>query len=319
MRFRKSKRFIAALLSVCMLIAIMPAAFASNRFGNSANSSQNIYMEVVEGGNLFAQKTDDGDNIVIITDDAEHTISISIVYAKQSNRVYQWSIKDYPVEEFRPDDIEFWNDIICYAEDNMDQADKFDVTKIAVDENFPVPSSSANADLMEDLEDIVGYEYNNKYTYQLRRMDGHDYRLYESMNFSIKLSGFNITEAGMTAATVLSSILGILPTSLNLSLLSGVFGLVFNTLAAIVPEGKNNIYTCIALYNRYVTVDGGSYHYADAYKIRSFTGLEHAEPDSRGRAHIFPDTEELYYDLNQTEEFYNSGIFDAAYIEYNYK
>ena len=318
MRFKKLRKSIAALLAMTMLVAMMLAVSASDSSGGFPNTPQDVYVEAVEGGNLFAQNTDDCDTIGIVTNDAEHTISISIVYSGQSNVVYQWSIKDYPVREFSPDDLDFWNDIILYAEDKMDQAERFDVPFTVTTEDDPMPSSSANADLMEDLEDIVGIPYDNKYTYQSRRMDGHDYKLYESMSFNIKFIGSSTIAEGLSVTSYLASVLSIVATAPNVALVAGVLGLALALGSDLMPAGKTNKYSCMVLYHRYVTVDGGSYHYADAYKIRSFSGLEDANPNSRGRAHVFPDTEELYYDLNQSAEFFNSGIFDAAYREYNY-
>ena len=77
------------------------------------------------------------------------------------------------------------------------------------------------------------------------------------------------------------------------------------------------LYNYIAIYTRYITVDYGTVQYGHAYKIRNFDGYEEAALNSTGRAHVIPDTEILYYDANQSEEYFNNGIFNEAYNAYN--
>lgn len=312
----KIERAISILLSVSMLLSTVSTAFAAENTENFTNSPQDTYWEELVDGDVFVQQTD-RKLVAIITSDAEHIVTISIKYVSQPNLVYQWIINDYPVAEFRPDDLSFWNDIIEYAEGKMGAASLVEFSIEEISENDPMVFSSAGADLAADLEGITGKEYADKYTYQLKRMDGHDYRLYETMEFNIRQLSTLSWKSGTSIASVLVSIIGVVATGANVALLCSILGIASSVASTVLPAGKVNKYECMVQYIRYVTVDYGSRQYGHAYKIRNFEGYENADTNSTERAYVIPDTELLYYSGSQTEEYFNSGIFDEAYNAYN--
>ena len=186
-----------------------------------------------------------------------------------------------------------------------------------IDENTPSPLSSAGADLAKDLRGIVGNEYSNKYTNRSKIMDGHTYRLYETMEFSISKCNTLSWKSGTTIASILAGIISVAPIPANVATFCGIMSIVGSVASTQLPEGKINRYSCMVLYARYVTVDYGSKQYGRAYKLRNFDGYEDADLNSSGRAHVFPETGDPYYDANQSEEYFNNGIFNEAYNAYN--
>lgn len=312
-----ARKLISSLTCIAVFLSLTNInAFAMNSNENLVNTQQNVYLEKIEDGYVFTQKADDK-SVAIITSNTENVVAISIIYTSNSDIVYQWIINDYPMEGFSQNSLDFWDSIISYAENNLDNASLIEISVDEISENTPMPFSSADADLAEDLVGIVGEEYSNKYTNRLRVMDGHDYRLYESMEFSIRKCATLSWQTGASIASVLAGVVSIAPVPPHVALFTGVLGIVAAVASTILPAGKVNQYSCMALYTRYVTVDNGSTQYGHAYKIRTFDGYEDANPNSTGRAHVFPATEVLFYDPNQSEEYFNNGIFDEAYNSYN--
>ena len=315
MRHVKLKKSITALLVVSILISMSPTVFAVSNYENPTSNYQDFYVEDFGGRNIFFQRTN-SKNIVIITNETEHIVLISIKYSGQSDVIYQWVINDYPVKEFSPDDFDFWNDVILYAEENIDKATLVEFTTEEINENDSMPFSSAGADLAEDLENIVGQPYSDKYLYS-KRMDGHDYKLHQSMEFYITKDGKRSWNPGTTIASILLDIIGVTATSINISILCTILGIGISELDTIIPAGSFNYYSCLVMYTRYVTVDNDDRQYSYAYRFMHFDGEEEASLNSRGRACIFPETKMIYYSGNQTEEYFYGGLFDEAYKVYN--
>ena len=95
-----------------------------------------------------------------------------------------------------------------------------------IDENTPSPLSSAGADLAKDLRGIVGNEYSNKYTNRSKIMDGHTYRLYETMEFSISKCNTLSWKSGTTIASILAGIISVAPIPANVATFCGIMSIV---------------------------------------------------------------------------------------------
>ena len=307
------KRFLSLFLALAMSLSLTTSSFAA---GGVGNNSVETYMEEIADGHLFIQRTDDK-LVAIATNDIKHIVNIAIKDTSKSDAVYQWLINDYPVAAFCPDDPSFWNDIIVYAEGKMDEASLAEFSFEEVDENEPMVISSAGADLAEDLNSIVGAEYSDRFTGSVRVIEGHVYRLYETMEYYISKVNTFSWGTGITVAAWIVGFLGVAATTITVSRLCGILGLASLAIDGLMPVGKMNKYQCAVTYTRYVTVDSGSRRYGPAFKFRYFDGYEDANFNSRGRAHVIPDSEILRYDMNQSEEFFNSGIFNEAYKAYN--
>lgn len=311
------KRLISILICAALSFSLLSTnAFAMNNHNNPINSPQNICIDEIEDGYVFTEKANDK-SVAIITSNLENIIAISIIYISNPNIVHQWIISDYPMDNFSQNSFAAWENIISCAENNLNEASLVEISIDEIDENTPSPLNSTGADLAKDLRGIVGYEYSNRYTNRSRIMDGHTYRLYETMEFSFT-KGFTLSwKNGFTIASVLVSIISVAATSANVSLLCGILGIATSIASTVLPAGKVNKYSCMVLYTRYVTVDYGSKQYGHAYKFRIFDGYEDADLNSTGRAHVFPNTKDPMYDANQSEEYFNNGIFNEAYNAYN--
>lgn len=307
------KRILSLFLAITCLLAVVPISALA------ANVNPVIYLDEIADGNIFVQKTQE--KIVTIgTNDVEHIVSISILYSKdiypkESCIVYQWVFSDYP-EPFSPNDTSFWEDVIEYAETRKNDASLIPFTLDEAEPNGQMTRSSAIADLAADLQNRVGREYSGKYI-EMRRMGGHDYRLYETLEYNIHEIDTLVWKKAATLLSIITSTLGLKGTDSTLDVISYVLGLASAVPNQIISPGKVNEYECMALYTRYVTVDYGTRQYGHAYKVRSFKGYENAEDNNTERAYIVPDSEMLYYDLNQSAEYFYGGIFDEAYNEYN--
>lgn len=307
------KRIFSLLLAITCLLGVMPVS------AYAANDGSETYLDETADGNIFVQKNQDK-IVTIATTDVEHIVSISILYSKdirskESCIVYQWVLNDYP-DPFSPNIPSFWEDVIEYAEARKSEASLIAFALEETEPDEPMALSSAGADLASDLQSIVGREYSNKYI-EMRRMGGHDYRLYETLEYNIRKVHTLSWRDGATAVSIVTSTLGLVATNGTVTLICGVLGILSTASQDYLPAGKMNQYECMALYTRYVTVDYGTRQYGHAYKIRNFEGYEEASNNSTGRAHIIPDTELLYYDSNQSAEYFYGGIFDEAYNAYN--
>lgn len=310
MKKNKLLRITAILLTFSIVLSMSSTVFAAN--GDPVYYDQNVNISEFRDGYIFIQKTEEK-SVAIITSNTEHTIYASIMYAEKKDVVYQWIIDDYP-EEFCASDPSFWNGIILYIEENTNEATLVDFWYEEANENDPELFSSAGADLIERMQELEGFGYTDKYI-KMRIMDSHTYRMYETKEFKVIRDGSYSWKDGASLASIAAGIAG-LATSGVASTICGVLGLVFSGLGMVLPAGSVNKYICAVLYTRYIKVDYGSREYAHAYKIIYYDGCENADLNSDERADILVETRYETYDMNQSEEYFNNGIFDSAYKMY---
>lgn len=306
----KMMRIVAMLLTFTMILSMSSTAFATD---NAQLYDQNSYISEFEDGNIFI-RTGKDKIIAIITNDVEHTIYASIMYAGDNDIVHQWVIENYPQESFA-EDFGFWNDVIMYIEENMDEATLVRVWYEEAEENTPTMYSSAGADLYERLEELHGSEYSDKHI-GMKMRDGHYLDLYETKEFVIRKAGSFSWEDGTSLASIAAGIGGLVLTNPTAVTICGILGIAFSGLGMFIPEGKVNNYTCVVQFTRYVRVDDESRKYAHAYKFIYYKGSEDDSLNSTGRADIYVDSKEEVYDGNQSEEYFTSGIYDSAYEQY---
>ncbi len=118
----------------------------------------------------------------------------------------------------------------------------------------------------------------------------------------------------MLGSTVLF-LLGYAPIPAIAKQICNILGIVFEGIDQVMKDaGAAYEYRCLAYYTRYVTVDSGSIQYSEANKSVVYKGNENASLDSTERAHIIAESKTVEY--YPYEDYYNNGIFDAAYEAY---
>lgn len=307
------KKMISLLLVLALVTGIAVPVGAVEA---ETSEPQDYTVESIEDGNIFFQQTDEK-TVAIITDDTTHAVSISIKYsnAESPNTTYQWIFNDYPVETFSPNDLTFWQDIIRYAENQLDDATI--VTFMCEERDYPQTRSSAGADLKADMIDELGNEYTGKYYYG-KNMGYDVYQLYEDFSYNIRKVKTLTWLDAISAATWLvnvANLLKLLDPTRTMATVLLIFDVVGPIASALIPAGKANEYKCLAQYTRYIKINGGSRKYCSGYKWVEYKGYEDASDNSTGRAHIIQETKDTYY--GPSEEYFNTGIFDDAYGIYN--
>ncbi len=131
MKKRFIRQIISVLLSFSMIFSITSTAFASTY---AEDPSCETYVQEIVDGHSFMQRTAEK-SVVILTNDPDHIIDISIKYESDPTLVYNWTIYDYPVTTFSPDDSTFWVGIIECVESNIDNATIFEFSFDETDEN----------------------------------------------------------------------------------------------------------------------------------------------------------------------------------------
>lgn len=296
-----------------MVLSMASTAFAADSNVTDPNSLPNTYTEKLEDGDIFIQQSD-WQTVVILTSDKDHIINIAIKYFDTPDMVYQWVFDNYPISSFFPDDFSFWTNVIEYAEGKKDEASVVSFTESDV--NQPITRSSAGADLQAGMISDLGQPYTGRFKTS-KIIEGHTYRIYETMEFIIRQVKVLTWNDAITVAGFIAGFIGLGPTTKLVSNICTIFGLATTAATAVIPAGKMNKYSCMAQYTRYVTIDNSERDYSYAYKFVSYDGGENASDNDVGRAQILFDTKDTYYGM--TEEFYNDYdlLFDDAYRTYN--
>lgn len=295
------KKFISILLTFCMLFSISSTAFATDTSTSTSNSSTSV--STIDGGHLYVSMESDA-NIAILTNIEEHLIDISISYHSSPDTVYQWTITDYPESTFTTSD-EFWNDVVVYAENRMDDANIITFTEVSYDEPIELPQtrSSAGADLLEDLESFIGTgEYFGRQIYSTT-YKGQVFRVLESMDFRILTAGYKSWSSTISVSSLIVGVLGLTATTTLVSAICGAFGVGLSA-ASLIPPGAINKYTCRAMNYRYVTINGSEYAYSMADKFIDYNGYENADNDSTERAYADRGSRSVSY--VPSEAYYSS-------------
>ena len=109
------------LLLLC-LAALLPLLAASACA--AADNSQLPVLAELEGEKVYTDAMD-GRTVVVVIDEAEHLLNVSIRYASQPGRVYGWALSGYPGALTY--DAAFTQEIVSFCGDRMDAARVEDV------------------------------------------------------------------------------------------------------------------------------------------------------------------------------------------------
>lgn len=302
------KRFISIILSIAIILSISATAFAAETETTAANTA----VVDIDGGSLYTSEESDK-KVAILTNDEKHLLDISICYPSAPNTVYQWTITDYPISTFTPSNTQFWSDVINYAEDQMSAANIVYFTEVTYEEPVELPQtrSSAGADLLEELEELIGTgEYFDDVihstTYQ-----GQRYRILESMDFRILTDGSKSWATTISVSSLIVSVLGLVASTTLVGAICGAFGVALSA-ASLLSPGTINKYICLADIYRYVSINGSAYPYNMTDKFFEYRAYENASNDSTERARIDTGSEDEYYTEGENY-FYSldSQILDA--------
>lgn len=174
-----------------------------------------------------------------LTNDPDHIIDISIKYESDPTLVYNWTIYDYPVTTFSPDDSTFWIGIIECVEGDIDNATIFEFSFDETDENcMTIAEGPAGQLFTEELELIVGPEYSNRFTYQMKVIEGHNYKLYENMDFRFSKNTVITWRTPVKLSALLTELLSLLPLPKTGQIICTVFGVIFTALEQIIPAAS---------------------------------------------------------------------------------
>lgn len=301
------KKLVSLFLCLSMLLVLAMPVRATEIVEDES------YIMEIDGGKLYTIKSADK-SVVIMTNDAEHLLDVSITYSVEPEKAYNWIIEDYP-ETFSYDNS-FWNDAIVYCENNLELAETYEVDITIYDEPIEIPqtrsvASSAGNDLTEQLEDLHGPEYFMvpRYTTQ---WSGETFRVYESQEYRILDNGEVSWKSSMTVGSLISSVLKEVSTSSLIKALCTIFDIVVNA-GSIVQPGAINLYICRVQNNRCVTANGSDYMYNITYLFIDYDGYENADHNSGEGAELdvsskfveYTGGEDYYYDYyEQTRDAY---------------
>lgn len=303
------KRLISTIVTISIFLTMSSTCFASNK--TAPNNLSNIYVEDIENGTAYLAQTEDI-TVTILTDTQEDSISISLSYTSAPDIVYQWVFDNYSLPLSTANEPSFISSVIDYAENRKDAAEIIHFTYEEAEEAL-TRRSSANADLIEDLIDLLGEDEYGETLIEQKFVDGNRLSLYESLQFNIEELNTLSWDDAITVASFITGIVGIATTGGTVSLVCGIFGIGSSVATALIPEGSATRYGCTALYSRTAAVNGDEK--AWAYKVISYDGYEDNDRNSRGRAHILPDTGFSYYDP-KNEYLFEEGLLDEAYDRY---
>lgn len=301
------KKIISIAVCLSMLLSIAVPVYAAE----TIPCEKDYTVLDVSEGKLYASK-DEEKSVAILTDEEQLLIDISINYLDNPDIVYQWIFNDYPITEF-VDNVAFWNGIIEYAEEHRESASIIEFEDITYENPIDVSMmrSSAGADLIEDMENLLG---KTEYDKQIKKTTykSEVFRIRESLVFRVVTSGSKSWSKKITVATLITGVLG-LPgvTDDLLSAICGAFGVTVSA-ATLLPAGKINKYSCRAITSRYVTVNGSSYAYNITDKIIEYKGYEDADNSSKERAYVDSSSKTTSYTDSKTYfNSYDSQIKDA--------
>lgn len=299
-------RIISFIVAVSMILFSIGPAYASN---DPLYGKDNSYLiENTDSGKIFVQISDTKTS-VIITDEHNKIMDVSFKYNSNPDIVYQFSSINYsPAISVHSDNTQlgYWISLLDYVEKNIDDATIVEFDEVIFDKPIDVTQSKSSAGqyFKSTLASLLGPEYYGtlKTTTPIIRYD-QVFRVYESMAFYIYNTGYSTWTVTITAASLITSVLGAVVTSSLLSAICGAFGVAISVASLITP-GRVNKYTCEASVYRYVTINGSSYAYNITYKMIDYKGYEDNDLNSTAPAQLDTGSQSIWYDRSQT--YFNS-------------
>lgn len=305
------KKFISIILSTAILFSISATAFASEAKTAPTNSA----VVDISGGSLYTSEENDK-KVAILTNNENHLLDVSICYLSMPNTVYQWTITDYPIPTFTPSNSQFWYDIISYVENQMSTANIVHFTEVTYEKPIELSQtrSSAGADLLSQLEELIGVsEYSDDVIHSIT-YQGQRYRILESMDFRILTDGSKSWTTTIQVSSLIASVLGLVASSTLITAICGAFGVAASAYS-MLPAGTINKYLCVADVCRHVSINGSAYPYNMTDKYFEYKGYENANNNSHERAYIDDGSLNEYY--TDDEDYFNSNnsqVMDAYVV-----
>lgn len=165
---------------------------SSNVFAvdNFSKNSPSYHTQEIENGNMYTSVTETK-SIAILTNNQELLIDAAIVYMDNPNTVYQFKIENFNDAKFDPSSTSFWNAVISYMENNLDNATITQLVDVTYDKPIDVTNTKSfeGAAFSKALEDLEGPEYFDAYR-GLYSIGGQTIRIYESQDFRIYNDGY---------------------------------------------------------------------------------------------------------------------------------
>lgn len=260
---------------------------------------------------------------------------VILIFSKYNSQMVEVGIKDRgdvssPVFNFVLDknlctkeeapSAEFWSDVISYCYENIDQADvvyvKHEFTAHERPDDGAIPlvtRASANADLVEDLEEWYGEEYAGEVLYTTTE-HGLKFQIKEQMGFFTWLSGTDSITEKISAISYLTDLLGYVPVATVQTFCKAMEWVLIG--ADLLPSGVTvNFYTCEVRTSRTVHIDGSIYPYYTTTRMIVHDGFENAERNNRDRAYASPEISSTSYIPNETEfNDYDTQIEEAYFV-----
>ena len=186
---------------------------------------------------------------------------------------------------------EFWKELKAVCMSHINDADKL----LLIAERMPIqPLNSNYKDFLKDIKPLHGEEY-TKQKYVSHDYSGLIFTVFETLNYFFIPQNNTVASAGLTLASVITTILGIInPTGPILTGVAALLGLA-SPYASTVIENSQTIqkYLIQAQYMQYVTVNNGNAPYNDTAKTYEYIGYVNLNDTSP--AYACPETEEIWY------------------------
>lgn len=317
MNKRLTYRVTSFLMSVIMLLGmfVVPVqAFATGSVITLKESDK-----VIETDDIYLYAEDYQKYIIAATIHKETgRIFVSLKYHDDDDISYEWEmhVDDFDIIKL-DENNDIWSLIVDKALNNFENATEIFIPDLITvkemdetehDENENSASSSANADMLNDLLPIHGKEYSWKTLYTDKvTIPNKILRIKEDMEY--RFSKYTtLTTRAMSVATFTISVLGLKSNWIGaVSFLLGIAG-------DMIEAGKKiQEHVCRVMYFRYSNVDSSSYAYTMVTKTIEYRGFENIS--GYGRAFVATDTDSTYY---SNEKLFNSHSAHAKEAKSEY-
>lgn len=309
----KNKRFLSLLLVLSILFSFSAPAYAAT-IETASDGNETLLLE---DATIYTKKTASQYFVLTVPDNSE-PVEINFSFIANPSTVYQLYIPKDTMNLSVASSIN-WDTVQFLCQENISSAKQinFVIEDVTYDEPIEITNmrSSVSADLMEDLADLRGNEYEwrkvHETTYQ-----GENIKIYERMDFRIYEAGYKRWSTGEDILTLGSFITGVMGYTVTSATL-GAFGIIFcvlpQAISTISGSGKLNKYNCCAFIGRHASINDSEYAYTMTDNVYAYLGYDDADLNSTERAaivsstldHYYTDGSSYYYDFDaQVEDAY---------------
>lgn len=303
------------LFTVALCLTILINIFAP--FVNASEATSTASGNIFSDDNYAIYSYEDSTQLLNIILDMHTGIgSFAIKYADVSTQICEY-VFTISIEDIHIDSLEFWEELISYCFDNDSEWTSIflpsSVTVVTPEENQK--TRAASYDYAGAYMSLLEAEYGNvrsNYYVKTSVVNGVVFMQYENVDLGVSKSNSYIINYAMTAAGLITSVLGLVTSKGLLT----VIGLVATVGGVVTAGTRLDEYQLHTIWEKYITANGGTIKHSFVSMIALYTGYGSNKVPVSDELSL--NLLEAHYSYTPSQAVFNSDSaqFNEAYQSY---